>query len=67
LANKDINGRASTSGAKDEFLFAATAQNLRRLDSIIPFPHTSHGTRMAGKERCGAFHVRNDPPGSARV
>jgi acyl-CoA synthetase (AMP-forming)/AMP-acid ligase II len=26
------------SGAKDEFLFAATAQNLRKLPKLIPFP-----------------------------
>jgi hypothetical protein len=26
------------SGAKDEFLFAATAQNLRKLAKLIPFP-----------------------------
>jgi hypothetical protein len=26
------------SGAKDEFLLAATAQNLRRLAKLIPFP-----------------------------
>ena len=26
------------SGAKDEFLLAATAQNLRKLAKLIPFP-----------------------------
>ena len=29
------------SGAKDEFLLAATAQNLRKLAKLIPFPEPS--------------------------
>lgn len=32
------------SGAKDEFLLAATAQNLRKLAKIIPFPEPIFAT-----------------------
>ena len=31
-------------GAKDEFLLAATAQNLRKLAKLIPFPAPVHAT-----------------------
>jgi hypothetical protein len=32
------------SGAKDEFLLAATAQNLRKLAKLIPFPAAAFAT-----------------------
>jgi hypothetical protein len=50
------------SGAKDEFLLAATAQNLRKLAKIIPFPEPIFATQA---ERPG-FATLNSRPNPHR-
>jgi hypothetical protein len=49
------------SGAKDEFLMAATAQNLRRLAKLIPFrrpssPHEAEGPNFATPATTAGAH-----------
>ena len=46
--------RRGPKGAKDEFLLAATAQNLRKLAKLIPLPHA------------GLRHIRRRGPASPR-
>jgi hypothetical protein len=47
------------SGAKDEFLLAATAQNLRKLAKLIPFPAPVYATRGGEVRLCLADRRRS--------
>jgi Transposase DDE domain len=53
------------SGAKDEFLLAATAQNLRKLAKLIPFRHRSsphEAVRPSFAALTGTAHTQSRPP-----
>jgi hypothetical protein len=48
-------------GAKDEFLLAATAQNLRKLAKLIPLPAPSSPHRAMLRRQVGAGRGTNPP------
>jgi hypothetical protein len=63
------------SGAKDEFLLAATAQNLRKLAKLIPLPEPSRDDQFtpyqtvigskAAADRRDTHRVEGNPDGDA--
>ena len=61
------------SGAQDEFLLAATAQNLRKLAKLIPIPHPNAGLRATNSrapdslqhpKQLGRRLLQHNPPES---